>query len=73
MPSASIWKCWVAAGVLAAAALVPTNAFAYVGIGAGLSAIGSLLGVLVAFFMMLVGFVWYPNKRLMRRKKRPPG
>jgi len=44
-------------------------AFAYLGPGVGLSAIGAflalILGVLVAFF----GFIWYPLRRLWRKDK----
>jgi hypothetical protein len=46
-----------------------TPAFAYIGPGAGLTAIGAflalVLGVIVAFF----GFLWYPVKRLLRKRK----
>jgi hypothetical protein len=43
--------------------------FAYIGPGAGLSAIGSVLAVLGAVLLMILGFVWYPVKRLLARKK----
>ena len=43
-------------------------ASAYVGPGAGLTAIGSALALIAALFLALVGFVWYPIKRLLRRK-----
>lgn len=42
---------------------------AYIGPGAGLSAIGSVLSVLAAMLLAVVGFVWYPLKRLLRRGK----
>lgn len=42
---------------------------AYIGPGAGLSAIGSALALLGAVLLLIVGFVWYPVKRLMRRRK----
>lgn len=47
-------------------------ASAYVGPGAGLSAIGSLLALLGAIGLAIVGFIWYPVKRLIRalRSKR---
>ena len=41
---------------------------AYIGPGAGLSAIGALLAVLAAILAAIVGFVWYPIKRLLRRQ-----
>ncbi len=43
---------------------------AYVGPGAGLSAIGSVLAFIGAIFLLIVGFLWYPIKRLIKRK--PP-
>ena len=44
-------------------------AFAYVGPGAGLTAIGSLVALLAAVGLAVVGFVWYPIKRLRRRRQ----
>lgn len=49
--------------------LLPATAFAYIGPGAGLSAIGTLLAVIGAFVLLIVGFVWYPVKRLLRGRK----
>jgi hypothetical protein len=51
------------------AAAVPSPAFAYMGAGAGLSAIGSVLSFLGVFLLMAIGFVWYPLKRMLKRKK----
>ena len=48
-------------------ALGPTVAHAYVGPGAGLTAIGTVLALLAAVLFALVGFVWYPMKRLLKR------
>ena len=42
---------------------------AYVGPGAGLSAIGTIIAFLIAIVLMIVGFIWYPIKRLIKRKK----
>ena len=39
-------------------------AFAYVGPGAGLSVIGAALAFVGAIFLAIVGFIWYPIKRL---------
>ncbi len=47
---------------------VATPAQAYMGPGAGLSAIGSFLSLLAAFFFAVVGFVWYPVRRLLRKR-----
>ena len=59
-------------GVLGLGCAAPALAWAYMGPGAGLAAIGSLLVVAAAFLLMVVGFVWYPLQRLLRalRKRR---
>lgn len=46
-----------------------TDAYAYIGPGSGLSAIGSVVSVISAMLFAVVGFVWYPLKRLLRRGK----
>lgn len=59
--------------VLAAAlylALLAPNASAYVGPGAGLSVLGALFALLAAVVLAIVGFVWYPVKRLLARRTR---
>lgn len=53
--------------VALAFALMPQAAAAYVGPGAGLTAIGTILALLAAVFFAIVGFVWYPVKRMMRK------
>jgi cellobiose-specific phosphotransferase system component IIC len=50
--------------------LLPTTAHAYIGPGAGISAIGSLLALLAAIILGIVGFVWYPVKRIMNKRKK---
>jgi Kef-type K+ transport system membrane component KefB len=42
-------------------------ASAYVGPGAGLGAIGTIIAVIGAIFLLIVGFIWYPIKRLLRK------
>jgi len=49
--------------------LASTSAHAYVGPGAGLSAIGSLVALVLAVLVAIIGFLWYPLKRLMKGKK----
>jgi hypothetical protein len=39
------------------------------GPGAGISAIGSVLAVIFALIAAIVGFVWYPIKRIFRKKR----
>jgi hypothetical protein len=44
---------------------------AYIGPGAGLSAIGSLLALVAAVLVGIVGFLWYPMKRILKGRKAP--
>jgi flagellar biogenesis protein FliO len=55
--------------VVAGAIFMPATATAYVGPGAGLSAIGSLLALIAAIVLAIVGFLWYPLKRIMNKRK----
>jgi len=50
--------------------LFSPSIFAYVGPGAGLSAIGSVLAFVGAILLMIVGFLWYPLKRLIKGIKK---
>lgn len=52
-------------------AIAPGSALAYIGPGAGLSAIGTAGAVIGAIVLLIVGFVWYPVKRLLQRLKAP--
>ena len=47
---------------------VPMPVAAYVGPGAGLSALGSLLALLAAVVVAIAGFLWYPIKRLFGKR-----
>lgn len=51
--------------------VAPLVANAYVGPGAGLSAIGSLLALVLAIVVAVIGFLWYPLKRLLKRRQEP--
>lgn len=55
--------------LMLAIGVMATPALAYVGPGAGLSAIGSLVALVAAIGLAVVGFVWYPIKRLRRKRK----
>jgi len=57
--------------VLLAGIMLPQAALAYVGPGAGLSAIGTLIALVGAGFLLIVGFIWYPVKRLLKKSKTP--
>jgi predicted MFS family arabinose efflux permease len=52
----------------ALAMIMVDPAAAYVGPGAGLTAIGAILAVIATLFLAVVGFVWYPVKRLLRKR-----
>lgn len=47
----------------------PEIAWAYIGPGAGITAIGSAIALLGSILLVIVGFVWYPIKRLMAKMK----
>lgn len=47
--------------------LFSLNAQAYIGPGAGISAFGTLIALLGAVLLAIVGFVWYPLKRLRKK------
>jgi hypothetical protein len=55
----------LALGILA----LPEIAFGYVGPGAGLSFIGTLFAAIGALLLAVVGFIWYPVKRLLRGRR----
>ena len=42
---------------------------AYIGPGAGLSAIGAFIALVAGSILAIFGFLWYPIKRLLRKKK----
>lgn len=61
---------WLAVIVLAGfTCLAPFPAMAYIGPGAGLTAIGSFLALVAGILLAIVGFVWYPIRRLRRRMR----
>ena len=54
---------------LALALLPVAPAQAYIGPGAGAGTLAIVLGILSSIFLAFVGIVWYPIKRLIRRRK----
>jgi hypothetical protein len=46
-------------------------AHAYVGPGAGLSALGSLVALLGTVAVAILGFIWFPVKRLLKALRKP--
>lgn len=59
----------VCKAVAALAGVIPAVAMAYVGPGAGLSAIGTVLALIGAVFLGVFGFLWYPIKRLLAKRR----
>ena len=51
---------------------LPGIAQAYVGPGAGLGAIGTVLALIGAVLLAILGFLWYPIKRLLQKRRGPP-
>ena len=49
--------------------LLPTASQAYIGPGAGLTAIGAFLALIAAVVLTIVGFVWFPVKRMLRQRR----
>ena len=56
-------------GAIMVGLFLPDTAFAYVGPGAGLTAIGTILALISAVLLAIVGFIWYPIKRILRKLK----
>ena len=55
--------------LMLAAAAIAVPAQAYAGPGAGLSMIGSLVALIGALLAGIFGFVWFPMKRMMKKRK----
>ena len=49
---------------------MPDDALAYIGPGAGVTAIGTVIALIGAVLLAIIGFVWYPLKRYLSNKKR---
>lgn len=49
--------------------LAPTSALAYIGPGAGLGAIATFFAVALGILLLLVGFLWYPLKRILKKQR----
>jgi hypothetical protein len=45
----------------------PPLASAYIGPGLGSGAVVAVLGTVLGFLMLVVGVIWYPIKKLIRR------
>ena len=49
---------------------VSTPSFAYLGPGIGGGMIAATLGIVVAIFAALFGLIWFPIKRLIKKRKK---
>jgi hypothetical protein len=52
---------------IAGLALSAEPAAAYIGPGAGLTAVGAAIALIAAIALAVVGFIWYPARRAARR------
>jgi TM2 domain-containing membrane protein YozV len=57
------------AALACAAILIPGAAEAYIGPGVGAGAFAAVMGVLGSIFLAIVGVIYYPIKRMLKRKK----
>jgi uncharacterized membrane protein HdeD (DUF308 family) len=56
----------IAAGMLL---IMPSMAFAYVGPGAGITMIGTLIGIVVVIFGAIGAILYWPVRAMLRKKK----
>lgn len=49
--------------------LAPQIAHAYVGPGLGAGTIGVILGIIGSIFIALFAIIWYPLKRLLKKRR----
>ena len=49
--------------------LISTSSFAYLGPGVGGGVIAATLGIIIAIFAALFGLIWFPVKRLLKKRK----
>ena len=60
----------LAAGLLASIFLLsPEMAFAYIGPGLGVGALAAVIGVFGSIFLGLFAVLYYPIKRMMKRRR----
>ncbi len=46
-----------------------TPAYAYIGPGIGTGVIASVLGVLSSLILLVIGLIYYPIKRMLKKRK----
>lgn len=50
-------------------ASLPNAALAYIGPGAGLGVVAVTIALAIGVLLLLVGLVWYPLKRVLKKNK----
>jgi len=50
--------------------LIATPSFAYIGPGVGGGFMAATIGIIVAIFATVFGLIWFPVKRLLKRRKK---
>ena len=50
--------------------LIDNTAFAYIGPGMTGGVITATIGIIVAIFAVLFGLIWFPIKRLLKKRKK---
>ena len=55
--------------VIALLLAAPQSAGAYIGPGAGIAAIGTVIALIGSILLAIVAFLWYPIKRLLAKLK----
>ena len=63
---------WIISSTILLAIMLPQLAYAYIGPGTGLSAIGAFLALVVGVIVAILGFIWYPLKRIFGKKSQEP-
>ena len=57
----------------ASLALLAAPAHAYIGPGVGLGVVGTVFGIVATVALALFGFLWYPAKRLLAKRRGAAG
>lgn len=48
---------------------ITTSSYAYLGPGVGGGVIAATIGIIVAIFAAVFGLIWFPIKRMLKKKK----
>ena len=49
--------------------IISSNSYAYLGPGIGGGSIAATLGIIIAIFAAMFGLIWFPIKRLIKKRK----